>query len=272
MATLLAPTHLAATPRRSAPWAWTVAGLLAGGLIAAALFAPARWLAWGVAEASQQRVQLLQPQGTVWQGSAQLVLGVDPAVATALPGRVEWRLRPQWLGAALRVHAPCCMTTPWDWTLTASTSAVQLQASDLDAAQALRLPSALLAGLGTPWNTIQLQGTLALQPQGLALQWQQGTLALQGRLQMDALQMRTRLTPLQPVGSYRLELLGGAAPTLALQTLEGALQLQGRGQWHQGRLQFDGEARAAAGREDALANLLNIIGRRDGARSIIHVG
>lgn len=249
-----------------------MAGVLAGGLMATALFAPARWLAWGVAQASQQRVQLLQPQGTVWQGSAQLVLGADPAVATALPGRLEWRLRPQWLGAALRLHAPCCMTTPWDLTLEAATRAVQLRTSDLDAGQAIRLPSALLAGLGTPWNTIQLQGTLALQPQGLTLQWQPGALALQGRLQIDALQMRTRLTPLQPVGSYRIELLGGDAPTLALQTLDGALQLQGRGQWLQGRLQFEGEARAAAGREDALANLLNIIGRRDGARSIIHVG
>ena len=122
------------------------------------------------------------------------------------------------------------------------------------------------------WNTIQLQGTLALQPQGLALRWQADHLALQGRLQMDALQMRTRLSPLQAVGSYRLLLQGGEAPTLALQTLDGALQLQGQGQWQQGRLRFDGEARAAAGREDALANLLNIIGRRDGARSIIHLG
>jgi general secretion pathway protein N len=272
MAALPVPTYLAAAPRHSAPWAWTVAGVLVGGLIAAALFAPARWLAWGLAEASQQRVQLLQPQGTVWQGSAQLVLGTDPGVATALPGRLEWHLRPQWLGAALRLHAPCCMTTPWNLTLEASTRAVQLHTSDLDASQALRLPSALLAGLGTPWNTIQLQGTLALQPQGFSLQWQQGALTLQGRLQVDALQMSTRLTPLQPVGSYRLELLGGDTPTLALHTLDGALQLQGHGQWQQGRLQFDGEARAAAGREDALANLLNIIGRRDGARSIIHVG
>jgi general secretion pathway protein N len=57
-----------------------------------------------------------------------------------------------------------------------------------------------------------------------------------------------------------------------LQTLEGALQLQGSGRVHAGRLQFAGFASAAAGREEALANLLNIIGRRDGARSVIQVG
>jgi general secretion pathway protein N len=37
-------------------------------------------------------------------------------------------------------------------------------------------------------------------------------------------------------------------------------------------MRFRGEARASAGAEQALANLLNIIGRRDGARSLISVG
>jgi general secretion pathway protein N len=37
-------------------------------------------------------------------------------------------------------------------------------------------------------------------------------------------------------------------------------------------LRFEGEASAAPERAEALANLLNIIGRRDGTRSIIKVG
>ena len=37
-------------------------------------------------------------------------------------------------------------------------------------------------------------------------------------------------------------------------------------------MRFDGEASAAPGREDALSNLLNIIGRRQGARSLITLG
>jgi len=114
-----------------------------------------------------------------------------------------------------------------------------------------------------------------LQTQALALEWNAGALHLQGQLQLDALDMRTSLSPLRPVGSYRLQLHApaDASPAqLTLSTLEGALQLQGSGQWHPGRLQLDGEARAAPGHEDALANLLNILGRRDGARSILHVG
>ena len=60
---------------------------------------------------------------------------------------------------------------------------------------------------------------------------------------------------------------------IELQTLDGALQLQGQGRVGEGqRLQFQGEASAATGRETALNNLLNIIGRRQGARSVITIG
>ena len=59
---------------------------------------------------------------------------------------------------------------------------------------------------------------------------------------------------------------------LALSTLEGSLQLSGNGKWVGSRLRFEGEARAAPEHEAALANLLNIIGRRSGARSIITLG
>ncbi|MCB2019523.1 MAG: type II secretion system protein N, partial [Burkholderiaceae bacterium] len=53
---------------------------------------------------------------------------------------------------------------------------------------------------------------------------------------------------------------------------DGALQLSGDGSWGPGGVRFRGEARAAPSDETALANLLNIIGRRDGARSVISIG
>jgi general secretion pathway protein N len=74
------------------------------------------------------------------------------------------------------------------------------------------------------------------------------------------------------MGSYRITLAGGAQASLRLETLEGSLQLSGTGQWVGQRLRFRGEARATPGREAALANLLNIIGRRSGERSLISIG
>ena len=135
-----------------------------------------------------------------------------------------------------------------------------------------RWPAAVLTGLGTPWNTLQLQGQLALQTQGLVIESVRGRVVLRGSAQLDALGVSSRLSTLRPMGSYRLALAGGEAPTLQLSTLAGALQLSGNGQWVGQRLRFAGEAQAAPGREPALSNLLNIIGRRVGARSLISLG
>jgi general secretion pathway protein N len=86
------------------------------------------------------------------------------------------------------------------------------------------------------------------------------------------MQISSRLSTLKPMGSYRVILQGGATPGIVLSTLDGALQLSGSGQWVGSKLRFEGVASAAPERLDALSNLLNIIGRRDGVRALIKVG
>ncbi|NJR42207.1 MAG: type II secretion system protein N, partial [Akkermansiaceae bacterium] len=138
-----------------------------------------------------------------------------------------------------------------------------------------RWPADLLVGLGTPWNTLRMQGNLALQSSGLALRVDQGRANMQGVLTVDALDIASRLSTLRPLGSYRMELRAapdGHTATLNLSTLRGDLQLQGSGQWVGGRLRFSGVAEAATGREVALTNLLNIIGKRQGTRSAFNIG
>ena len=93
-----------------------------------------------------------------------------------------------------------------------------------------------------------------------------------GSAEVSALRITSRLSTLRPMGSYRLGLAGGDAPTLRLDTLDGSLRLSGQGQWVGARLRFAGEASAAPEREAALSNLLNIIGQRQGARSLITLG
>ena len=53
--------------------------------------------------------------------------------------------------------------------------------------------------------------------------------------------------------------------------MKGSLQLQGTGRWVDHTLDFTGEASAQAEHADALASLLNIIGRREGERVIIKI-
>jgi general secretion pathway protein N len=74
------------------------------------------------------------------------------------------------------------------------------------------------------------------------------------------------------MGSYRVTVEGGPTTALQLGTLDGSLQLTGQGEWLGQRLRFNGVASAAPERVEALSNLLNIVGRRDGARSLITLG
>jgi len=64
----------------------------------------------------------------------------------------------------------------------------------------------------------------------------------------------------------------GDRADLALSTVAGALRLDVAGQWGASGLRLRGEASAAPGSEAALSNLLNIIGRRQGERSLIAIG
>jgi general secretion pathway protein N len=264
-------------PRPSAlvrPWRWAVAGASLGLLVAVLLFAPARWLATLVEQASEAHVRLADPRGTVWDGSAQLVLagGAGSRDQTALPDRLTWRLRPTLaeggLALSAQLQALCCMAQPLQAAARPRWGGAVVTLADANA----RLPAVLLAGLGTPWNTLQPEGQLTLSTRGLVIDLNAGRLVLTGQAVLEALGVSSRLSTLKPMGSYRVTLAGGTTPTLQLETLEGSLQLSGNGRWVGSRLRFDGVATAAPDAADALSNLLNIIGRRDGVRSLIKVG
>jgi general secretion pathway protein N len=250
-----------------------LAGGVCGLLFGLLWFAPASWLALALHSASDGRVVLASPLGTVWDGSARLEFsgGQGSKDATALPGRVSWTVRPTWTGASAHLNATCC--TPQGLQVN---TAVHWGGGKLSVADGQsHWPAALLAGLGTPWNTLQPEGDLQLSSSGLGFEIIEGRVSVTGSATVEARDMSSRLSTLRPMGSYRFSVRGGGVSgvtALQLDTLEGSLLLSGSGQWAGSRLRFDGVATAATDREAALSNLLNIIGRRDGVRSIITVG
>ena len=264
--------RMTAPQRNSILWLWqgTVLGIALGALCALLLLAPARWLAQGIASASNQQVLLQEARGTVWDGSARVVLsgGEGSQDATALPERVQWSLRPAWSGLRVGLQAPCCTSKPLRLSAQPRWSGLRLEVGDALS----RWPASVLTGLGTPWNTVQAEGTLQLQSTAFSLQWNAGRLQVGGGAVIEAQGISSKLSTLRPMGSYRVRLNGGDTASVALETIEGSLQLSGSGQWVGSRLRFTGEASAAPDREAALANLLNIIGRRNGPRSIIQIG
>jgi len=251
-----------------------MAGGLLGGALCLLAFFPAHWLAAQVAMASGQRIALQDVRGSVWKGSAVLMLagGAGSHDAQALPGRLSWRLHParsseaqglrlQDWGVGVAVEHACCQRQAAQLRWLPLRRVFQLSGLDW------QLPAQLLAGLGTPWNTLGLDGQLQLSSS--FLQWPESmeTDSMQGRLELKALSLSSRLSTLRPLGSYRMALAAqrtGAGPVFELQTLQGVLQLSGKGQQLAGRWRFQGLAGAEPGQDAALANILNLIGNRGG--------
>lgn len=253
-----------------ASWVWAVAGALVGGLLCLLAFVPARWAGHAVALASGQQVLLQDVRGSVWNGSAVLVLagGSGSRDARALPGRLSWQVRPRWtaqldgLGVGARLqHASCQQTAQLLWQLLPN----RFELSGLEC----QLPAQILAGLGTPWNTLGLEGSAKFSSS--LLQWPGRASAgpVRGALELQVLSLSSRLSTLRPLGDYRAVLRGPQAPSapdleLELATLQGALQLRGQGQQRAGHWRFQGQAQAEPGQDAVLANILNLIGNRSG--------
>ncbi|WP_294635671.1 type II secretion system protein N [uncultured Aquabacterium sp.] len=263
-------------------WGWWGGAL--GMLLGLSVFAPAPWLAQLVSGATDGRLLLADARGTVWRGEAVAVLtgGAGSRDARALPGRLNWTLRPTWTGLQLRLQQGCCMPTPVLVQIRPGWGRVQARvlmdeggtAPPRDAGSVGHWPAAWLSGLGTPWNTLALGGVLRLESRGLTLEWVQGRARIDGSAAVSLDNVSSRVTTLTRLGSYRLDVVGDAQGQLQMRltTLDGALLLSGEGSSGPGGVRFRGEARATPAEQGALDNLLNIIGRREGDRSVISIG
>ena len=280
--------HPTSTSSTSTRWAWT--GVALGLALACITQAPAHWLTQAIEQASGERVLLPDAQGTVWNGSAQWVLNegplnlstsanlVRPANTTSLPTRVTWQLGPRVdltnlrIALSANIASTCCTPQPVRVDVSPMWRGMRVQVSD----HTSHWPANWLVGLGAPWNTLQPEGQMQLHT--TQLQWtqqsdkEQNQERLQGQAELQMQQLSTRLSTLRPLGSYRVRVQGGDVTALTLDTLEGSLQLMGSGQLLNGRVRFNGEATAAPDAEAALSNLLNILGQRQGAKSILKMG
>ncbi len=263
-------------------WGWWGAGV--GAALGLIVCAPAPWLAQGVESMSNGKLLLADASGTIWHGDAVVVLtgGRGSRDARTLPGRLNWSMRVAGGGLRLTLQQDCCLPVPLVLQLNAGLSGVRLAVgTQPDAASVMQpagelgqWPAAWLGGLGTPWNTLQLSGVLRLATHDLGFQWVQGRVRMVGRAEVTLDNASSRITTLERLGSYRLNVASDDQGQVQLQllTLDGALQLSGSGGVTPTGMRFRGEARASDANPGALDNLLNIIGRREGDRSVISIG
>lgn len=221
--------------------------------LTAAWRAPAAWL--GDALAARTPLRLVDARGTVWQGSA--ILGVsDGRETTLLPGRLEWRVAG--LGSAQVSH-------PW---LTGPQGVSYASGRLALARGGARVPAAVLAGLGAPFNTVRPGGVLEVA-------WSDSEMAgsvFRGEVRVDWRDARSALSTVAPLGSYRLQISGsGGEPVFTLLTLHGPLQLSGKGRMAGSRIRFQGVATAEPPMRAALDGLLGVLGMRSGDKVLLAI-
>jgi general secretion pathway protein N len=250
---------------------WVLIGLASSATTLIAM-APAYWFTPAVAQYSDQRVELVDTRGSLWQGDAVLLLApghTDPNAPartgnapSALPGRLAWHTAfwPLLLG---RLHIDIRQDEALAHPVRLSVSWRQTTLSE----GRLTLPATWLNGLGSPFNTLDLRGSVALSWGDCLLHDDQ----VYGHLVLTLDRLASRISRVQPLGSYRLQIdLDGHDALLHLSTLQGALLLDGQGQASAARFSFEGSARAAAGYQDSLAGFLALLGdpRGDGTYSL----
>lgn len=240
---------------------WLFVGVLSSGAVLLARL-PAAWIAPQFARATQGHVNLVDPEGSLWHGSATLMLaaGRDASGATLLPGRIVWRTA-FWPLFAARVRMEMLQTE-------AMPDAVTLEATPRGAnvsAGEIAVPASLLVGLGAPFNTLDLDGKvrLAWSP------WRTFGADAFGRLTVSLADMSSRVSLVKPLGTYQVVLQAqGASSTLDLSTQKGPLLLDGHGTFSRASASFQGTASATPEQRDNLAGLLNLIGRPSGPGTV----
>jgi general secretion pathway protein N len=237
---------------------WAAAAILSV-MISVFAFLPAAWLAPLLESRTGGRLTLGDAQGSLWHGSA--FIGAAPsgkdAVAALLPGRFTWHLSPLVLLGQVQATLENAQVLSTTVSIRGSWSAWTVSAADMS------LPAERLAALGAPLNTLQPSGKMQLAWQQMTLARSRGGVDVNGVMTLDLLAMASRLSPVKPLGSYRMRLdWQGRQAGLTLATLGGAMLLNGSGKLQYGRLQFSGTAEAAAGQEEKLAALLSLLGQR----------
>jgi general secretion pathway protein N len=237
---------------------WLLLGISSVAITALAFF-PAAFLVPVIEKQTQGRITLGDAQGTIWHGSA--FIGSAPsgnaAITPLLPGRFSWRISPLVLIGI--VEAELANPSALSNAIHATGSWHELTISPA----AIVLPAERLASLGAPLNTLQPSGQMRLSWQVLRLNLTDSVANINGMMNLELQDITSRLSPIKPLGAYNLAFAWhGQIADVALTTRQGPMLLNGSGTLNNGHLIFDGTAQAAAGQEDKLANLLNLLGQR----------
>lgn len=226
--------------------------------IALGVTAPATLLDAGLDRSSAGQLRLTGAVGTLWQGRGQLELRT-PRGQHSLGQPVSWRLQPRYLLAGQLRFAVELTARAQPFQLSLRIGSVELQQLSL------QLPASKLAEIDPKLSLLGLDGSTGIAISRLSISRD----SIVGSAVLHWHNASSRLSPVSPLGDYRLRVDGdGAAMRLQLQTLRGPLQLDGNGRWRPGHpLEMSATARVPAPLNPQLLPLLRLVAleRADGS-------
>ena len=243
--------------------------------------APASLVDWGLKQATSGRVRLADASGSIWSGQGRVVLvdvlteaerdqraasarGPASLAGVVIPGTIRWHISvlPLLIGRLQATASHESMAKPVAITGTAT----RLQATG----GSVQLPNVNLARLGSPWTTVRPTASLGVTWQPFVIDRGQ----FSGQATLELRDVASALTPVRPLGAYRIEIDGtGASSSIRMSALDGPLRLSGTGTWTaRTGLRFTAYAEADESERLRLQSLLGLLGRREGTRTMIKIG
>lgn len=205
------------------PWRLAAIGFVAyaGGIVA---MAPATLVDAGLQGISQGRLRLTEVQGMLWSGSGYIEIR-DSVGHTGVAKSLAWRILPESLLRGQVIGEVQLEQSGKGFPVTLSLSGVELANVDIG------LPATAL-GLGVPkLAPLGLTGDMRLHIVSLSLERKQ----MQVKAALQWRNAGSVFTPISPLGDYELSFDGdGATVQVLLRTLQGPLQLDGKGSWAAG--------------------------------------
>lgn len=219
---------------------------------AAALVAtfPATWISRAVERASAQKLQLRAPAGSLWAGSGRLYASVRSGPPLEL-GELRWKTA--WTGIFTGKLA-----TDVAFGNASRPAHVELAPSGMTLKGLdISLPARALASFAPGLDAMGPQGVLRMRTENL----QVAADSILGLAEVEWRQVRLSRAPGLDLGSHVARLRGGGSKVdIELGTLEGPLQLSGKGSWDRSAgLTMAGAAEHGAQPAAALSGFLKAV-------------
>jgi general secretion pathway protein N len=212
--------------------------------------APASWISHTVDRASSHRVALRAPAGSIWAGSGRLY-AIERSGPPLELGELRWR------AAWYRIFTGKLAT---DLRFGDASRSMHIEASPFGVTIRgldIALPGRVLASFAPGLGAMGPQGTLRIRSESLSL----AADSVLGLAEVEWRQIRLTRAPELDLGSHVARLRGGGSNVdIELGTLEGPLQLSGKGNWDRSAgLTMAGAAEHGAQPSPALSGFLRTV-------------